>query len=237
MKPRKWNLKRDWDELQDMASKIANSYMPSSWSIWDEWFGGFQRGTLQLVCAPTGGGKTTVLIGLAKKAVRQGYKVLYIGTEQEISQLLSVYGPLELDFIRKNNEITLQECIGEDSYDLVIYDYLGAESGANTTAQEWQIYRDQANYLSDFAITNDVCILTAAQADSKIKDKNLAPEDIPNSPAYVSFSKHIVDKISAGVYIIPKGTETYAVMMKNRYKPMVTDPRKIYIDYEGKRVL
>lgn len=236
MTPRKWNFKRDREELQELKKQRGDSYYTSGWRLWDEWFGGFQKGTLQLICAPTGGGKTTVLIALAKKAERLGYKVLYIGVEQDPLAIDDFLSNADIDFVWKN-ECTLQECIGDDSYDLVIYDYLGAESGANTSAQEWQVFRDQANYLSNFAIANNICILTAAQADHKIKDKNLTIEDIPNSPAFVSFSKHIVDKISAGIYIIPQGTETHAVMMKNRYKPMVTEPKQILINYQSKEVL
>lgn len=189
------------------------------------------------MCAATGHGKTTVLIGLAKKAVKQGYRVLYIGTEQVVEMLAGTFGPINIDFVLKSEGVSLADCIGEDQYDIILYDYLGAESGANRSAQEWQIFRDQADYLSNFAIEHNACVLTAAQADISITDKKLTIGEIPNSGKYVSFAKHIIDKVSAAAYIIKKDEATYMVMIKARYKPMQTTPKVVFIDYVNKEVL
>lgn len=232
---RKWNLQKDWDEIQTLSEKLKNAYLPTGWAPWDTWFGGFQKGTLQLVAAPTGHGKTTVLIGLAKKAVKQGYRVLYIGTEQVIEMLANVFGPINIDFVLKPEGVKLSDCIGEDQYDVILYDYLGAESAAYGNAQEWQIYRDQADYLSNFAIEHNACVLTAAQANIDIVEKKI--EDIPNSGKNVSFAKHIVDKVSAAAYIVKKEEGVYMIMIKARYKPMRTTPQVVYIDYKNKEVL
>ena len=233
---RKWNLQKDWDEIQALLLKQQNNYLSSGWKIWDEWFGGFRKGTLQLIAAPTGHGKTTILTALAKKSASQGYRTLYIGTEQVIEMLASSFGPINVDFVLKTEGIQLSDCIGEDQYDVIIYDYLGAESAAYGNAQEWQVFRDQANYLSNFAIEHNACVLTAAQANTDITDKKMNIGDISNSGKHVSFAKHIVDKISAGVYILRRDGLVYMIMMKNRYGLMITDPAIINIDYKNKEV-
>lgn len=171
---------------------------------------------------------------MAKIAARKGYRVLFVGTEQPVEMLVPVFGGMDIDFVRKEEGVLLKDCIGDDEYDILIYDYLGAESGAGGSVAEWQVYRDQANYLSNLAIEKNICVLTAGQADIKIT--TIKPEEVPNSGYYVSSSKHIIDKISGGVYLLKNETGSYLVMIKNRYGMVETGAHKIKIDYKNKEV-
>ena len=229
-----YNLKENEMELRHELETIKDSVLPTGWTLWDKWFGGFQKGGLQFIAAPTGQGKTTLLLALAKRAVRQGYKVLYIGTEQPIVKLFEAIGPVDMDACRKESGDRFEDIIGDREYDVIIYDYLGAETAAYQDAQEWQIYRDQANWLSDYAIKNQVCILTAGQADTSILEK---PLEALHSAKFVSFAKHIIDKVSSAVYIVRIQGKVYMSMIKNRYFSFVEDTPEICIDYARKEVM
>lgn len=174
---------------------------------------------------------------MAKLAVKQGYKVLLIGSEQPAEMIYPTLKGYDIDFVRKEETFTILDCIGEDSYDIVIYDYLGAESGANRdNFAEWQLYRDQANYLSELAISRNICVLTAGQADYKIFDAKTVM-DIPHNASLVSNAKQIINKVSAAVYLLRKDDATWMVMIKNRYGVMETTPKQIYLNYKDKEVL
>lgn len=237
----KYNAMKDWDIAQEKLKSLGERKLPTGWSVWDDWFGGFVKGTLQLVAAPTGHGKTTFLLAMAKKAVRQGYKVLYIGTEQPAEIIIARLGePLDIDVCYKVSNDTLSDCIGDDTYDIIIYDYLGAEASAIVGKEEWRVLRDQADELSNYAIERNTCILTAAQADvgALAMKPGSSPNDcIPNNGSAVSFAKHIVDKISAGAYLVKLYEGCVAMkVMKNRYGKSDDNVRLIRLDYENTEV-
>ena len=210
----KYNFKRDAELLEKMRKEMGMQVFPSDNAIWDDWFGGFQKGCLQIICAATGHGKTTFLIAMAKNAVNANLKVLYIGSEQPAMILQEVMEGYDIDFVLKDGS-SMEECIGEDKYDLIIYDYLGAESGANGKAQEWQVFRDDADYLSNLALRTNSCILVGCQGTDDLN--NVKDFSEIKGSKYVAFAKQIMNKVSSGAYLNRKESKSYLKMIKNRY--------------------
>lgn len=229
----KYNFKRDAELLKDMKEQLGTQTIKSDIAIWDEWFGGFQKGCLQIVCAATGHGKTTFLIAMAKQAVEAGLKVLYIGSEQPAMILQEVMEGYDIDFVLKDG-YCMEECIGEEKYDLIIYDYLGAESGANGKAQEWQVFRDDADFLSNLAVRTNSCILVGCQGTDDLN--NIKSFDEVKGSKYVAFAKQIMNKVSSGAYLIRKDNVPYLKMIKNRYGEFKPETMKLLgLDYKTKK--
>lgn len=223
------------EKAQDNANKT-----PIGWNIWDKWFGGVKRGELQIIAAPTGQGKTTLLIAMMKRAARTGLKVLYIGVEQKISRFYEQVAGLPVIMIRKTEDMPMEELLAvtKELYDpdLVVYDYLGAESGVGIVgAQEWQVFRDYANKLSEYAIQNNIAILTACQAKNELLiDWNT---DKVHTSKYLSYSTSIATKVCAGVYLIKTGNYTAQLkMFKNRDGVFTNELACINLDYKLKEV-
>ena len=214
----KYNFKRDAELLKDMKEQLGTQTIKSDIAIWDEWFGGFQKGCLQIICAATGHGKTTFLIAMAKQAVKAGLKVLYIGSEQPAMILQEVMEGYDIDFVLN---------------DLIIYDYLGAESGANGKAQEWQVFRDDADFLSNLAVRTNSCILVGCQGTDDLN--NIKSFDEVKGSKYVAFAKQIMNKVSSGAYLIRKDNVPYLKMIKNRYGEFKPETMKLLgLDYKRK---
>lgn len=227
------NFKRDWNELCEQKKKLGDSYLLTGLTDWDNCFGGLRRGGVSLIAAPSGHGKTTFLLGMSKILVSKSYKVLYIGTEQTAIQLMDSVGRIDIDFVLKD-EVLLEDIfcdIEPNYYDVVIYDYLGAESGANTDKSEWQEYRDQCGALSSLAIKYNFALLTACQADPSLLDE---PNPASKSSKFISYAKHIQDKLDVGIYMWKNKSVTEWCMFKNRYHEKTETKYIMYLDYENK---
>ena len=239
MKRRVYNCIRDAAELRQLVEDRKASYMPTGWRIWDNWFGGFQRGTIQVIAAPTGHGKTTMLIAMAKLAARKHYRILYIGTEQEEDDIFQYFDDkYDIDIVRKHSMDTWPDVIGDAEYDLIIYDYFAADSMHGEG--EWGTLIHDMNTLADYAIDHHLCILTAMQADNSITRN--PKEEWLHEGGYLSFSKHVTDKMWAGVYIRQINDDilndnVMISMFKVRNKPKDDTSRTFKMDYRSKEII
>lgn len=77
------------------AKKLLEAYssedcFSSGFTIWDRQLqGGFRKGELCVILAPTGVGKTTILLNLAANLLRQDYRVVYIALDNLSTEMIS----------------------------------------------------------------------------------------------------------------------------------------------------
>lgn len=91
--------------LDDMIDLILKEYderkagkmgVPTAWKSIDEMTGGLSPDDLAVWVAPTGLGKTWVMILNARAAMRAGYKVLFVSTEMSMLRIAMRYAAVEL---------------------------------------------------------------------------------------------------------------------------------------------
>lgn len=82
------NLKRVLEVLDRAISGEALHLVKTGLSEFDEKSGGLPRGGVTLICATTGGGKTTLALNMAVNQAKMGYRVLYASLEMSEEELL-----------------------------------------------------------------------------------------------------------------------------------------------------
>lgn len=179
---------------------------------------GLRKGSIYMAAAATGVGKTSFLIATAKQLIEQGKKVAYISVEMAAEDLLEYLLGYDIDVYEweaekdnwKEFETTMDEC----QFDIVLYDYIGAEGNVG----EWDKLVDFATGLTQLAIQYNIPVLTACQATIDIKKAKLN-DPLLTTTNFISFSKNIANKIASGIYIIPSNApnQFYLINFKNRY--------------------
>ena len=82
------NIKRVLEVLDSAISGEALHLVKTGLSEFDEKSGGLPRGGVTLICATTGGGKTTLALNMAVNQAKMGYRVLYASLEMSEEELL-----------------------------------------------------------------------------------------------------------------------------------------------------
>src|SRR5690606_39312592 len=83
--------------------------LPTGWSILDKEFnGGWERGTLTTFIAPTGAGKSMILVNCGAAGIANGYNVLYVTCEMADYKIGlrfdSYYAGVELNSLADHSE-------------------------------------------------------------------------------------------------------------------------------------
>ena len=199
----------------------------------EEAFGGtgLRKGSIYLVAASTGIGKTSFLIATAKQLIEQGKKVAYISVEMAAEDLLEYLLGYDIFVYEwesdKDNWKEFEDIMEKRNFDIVLYDYIGAEGNIG----EWDKLVDFTTGLTHLAITYNIPVLTACQATVEIKKvKNNDP--LLTTTNFISFSKNIANKIASGIYIVPSNTSNqfYLYNFKNRYGIRPDHEIKVYLD-------
>lgn len=237
---------RTWesDDLNSIEEEIAaegERLIKTGWGAWDAVFGGLEKGSIYMIAATTGGGKSTLLLGMAKFMARQNpdKKIMFITIEQNIKQVykyldarnISNMCIVEMENLKEWEEIA--PYVG--SYDYVFYDYLGALSEG--TDNEWIALREDAKYLAMLAKEYDVPIITGAQAKNELLE-DAADNKISYSSKYISNSKQMANLIAGGLYWVPvdKSEMGNFYNFKNRYQERWIGPVKVNVDYRQKEL-
>lgn len=187
----------------DYLTNFNSNIIPTTWEAWDTLFGGFKRGGLQLICAQTNTGKTSLLIAMAKLAVKANLRTLYVCREEAWYEIARYFADSNQHFsdkltIAQYEDGDLQAKGIQGSYDVIFYDYLGADSYAATDNKaEWQVLRDAADALHRYAATHNTAIVTACQANVGL-DKVIGQ---CHDASYVSYSTKIMAKVDDAVYM------------------------------------
>ena len=85
---RTWN-NDDLDLIEGEIAKQGERIELTHWKAWDNIFGGIERGSIYMIASTTGGGKSTLLLAMAKHMARQypNKRIMYITIEQNIRQI------------------------------------------------------------------------------------------------------------------------------------------------------
>ena len=237
---RTWN-NDDLDLIEGEIAKQGERIELTHWKAWDNIFGGIERGSIYMIASTTGGGKSTLLLAMAKHMARQypNKRIMYITIEQNIRQIYKFLDArnipnmciVELESLKEWAQIV--EYIGE--YDYLFYDYLGALSEG--TEDEWINLREDAKTLANIAKTYDVPIITAAQARNELLE-DYAAQKVQQNVKYLSFSKAMANLIAGGVYWVPQPGRSYGFFynFKNRYQELHIGGEKINVDYRTKEL-
>lgn len=207
------------EERMKMIEEFGANRVESGIEVIDNAFDGLYKGSLYAVCAARGVGKSTFLLASAKKVAEKEIKTLYLTVEQSYSQLSSYLPKVSefLDIYEFNGEAKtweeIKKVIQEYGYEYVFFDYIGA----NLT--NWDDLVREANMLAEVAKELGIIIFTASQADDALFEEfNNNPKSAKlNTGCFVSFSKHIMDKVAGGAYLVRANGTTYMYCFKNRY--------------------
>lgn len=206
----------------------------------EEAFGGtgLRKGSIYLVAAGTGVGKTSFLIATAKQLIEQGKKVAYISVEMAAEDLLEYLLGYDIFVYEwesdKDNWKEFEDVMQKRNFDIVLYDYIGAEGNIG----EWDKLVDFTTGLTHLAITYNIPVLTACQATAEIRKTNLN-DPLLTTTNFISFSKNIANKIASGIYIVPStiSNQFFLINFKNRYGIRPDCEIKVYLDRAEKKWL
>lgn len=235
-------LKKAKEEVGDIAKKAVSTDI----FFLDDQCHGLLRGKITLFCGSSGHGKSTVLIASSKRvATSSRVKVLYITVEQDISEMIvKINEPDPFIHITRLNSSEnikkqwdeIKKYVIDNKIEFIFYDYIGA-TGLTDNAVSDMV--NEMNTLSDFAIDNNVGIVTACQASLELVEYYLANKDKPKDYLYtnkfIAFSKHIADKASVAFYIIKdnqKSNWIHLFCFKNRYFEHKTKEYQTTLFYE-----
>jgi len=229
------NFKDDAKMLEEELATRDELFIETGIEEWDANFRGLQRGALQIIAAASGQGKTTFLLCMAREIAKQGWNVLFVGTEDETSVLYRHMGPVNLDYVLLPYGQFIDQELKDiaSNYDVLIYDYIGANGCQNTNVDQWQDLLYQTGVLDQFAKDQQVAILTAIQADDQLLE--VLPQNIPETKKYVSFSKHVIDKVTVACYLKKENDKVWLKCFKNRYGMMPHDLMLFEVDYAKKK--
>ena len=229
------------EERKNLIKNWENKAFKTGIKGLDEAFGGnLYTGSLWLICAGTGVGKTTALLATAKKMVREGKKVAYISIEMSLVQILKFCPDdlnglylYEMESMAQWKEFE-KEC-EEKRFDAVFYDYLGSQGDLG----EWDKLIDFSARLSKIAIKYDIPVFTACQATVELTSE---VRRNPNSTnlfglSYIAYSKGIANKVAGGIYIVNDGNSLWAYNFKCRYNTKPTDRYELKLNFKTKEWL
>lgn len=226
------------DTLEERMKRIeefGNRAVKTNITALNDVFGTLYRGSLYSICACRGTGKSTFLLASAKKMAETG-KVIYITIEQSYEQLGSYLPKVSenLVIVMIDSDAQLQEVyklIEEIQPEAVFFDYLGA------LLTTWDDLTREAHIWAEMAKKLGILIFTANQADDKLHEEWLRdPKSISlNTGMYVSFSKHMIDKVAGAAYLVNMNNQTNMYCFKNRYNPLRIGGVNITgLDYKNK---
>lgn len=223
--------KEHLDKAIEEVGDIKKQAVPTKVEFIDSQCYGLLRSRIILLCAPSGHGKSTVMVALAKSVASDTNKVLYITVEQEPNEMLVRVGTpnanMYITRIKSTADIKCQwddikDYVKKNNISFIFYDYIGATGISDNAVSEMV---NEMNSLSDYAIDTKCGIITACQASLDLieyytanKDKT-KPKDYLYTSKFIAFSKHIADKASAAFYIIKDNVEKdwiHVFCFKNR---------------------
>ena len=226
------------EEREKMIEAFGANRVLSNIDVIDKAFDGLYKGSLYAVCAARGVGKSTFLLASAKKTSDAGIKTLYLTVEQSYAQLNPYLPKVSefLDIYEFNGEakewVQIKEIIKEYGFEYVYFDYIGA----NLTT--WDDLVREANMLAEIAKELGIIIFTGCQADDGLLEEFLNnPKSAKlNTGCFVSFAKHMMDKVAGGAYLVrPNDNDTYMYVFKSRYGALErTQFRVDGLDYSTK---
>lgn len=240
--------KQNFDIAQAEIGDLINQAIPTGITFIDDQAHGILRGRITLFCSPTGHGKSTALMALAKRMAEKGENVLYITIEQELNEMMVRLGkPYDHIVITrmtcKDVEKQWQEIknvVKELHISVICYDYVGATGVSDNAVADLV---NEMNSLSDYAIDTKCAIITACQANPEIfeviypsnknKETNIT---LLFTNKYIAFSKHLADKIALGFYLIKDKDDKNFVKVycfKNRcFEHKCIAHNKVFLDYQ-----
>ena len=226
------------EERKNLIKNWENKAFKTGIKGLDEAFGGnLYTGSLWLICAGTGVGKTTALLATAKKMVREGKKVAYISIEMSYIQILK-FCPDSLDglYIYERESMAdwkefKEEC-EKIKFDAVFYDYLGSQRDLG----EWDKLIDFSAGLAKIAIQYDIPVFTACQATIELTDEARCNPNSNNlfGLNYIAYSKGIANKVAGGIYIVNIGGKLWAYNFKCRYNTKPINKYELKLDFKTK---
>lgn len=214
--------------------------------------GGVREGELLLYIAPTGGGKTTLLLYNSILSALQGFKTLYVSLEISLDLIKTrlinfIYNNSFVDKSKLNNlyikqfpakSVTIEEIMNYAAnlnVDVIILDYLTLVSFSNSSAIWYEIEEITAKFrglLSEYKIIG----ISASQVnrmgiDKKVNNKSLNIVDIND----VSFSMGMIFTSDYVITSTPVNSENFASdnanfilkVAKNRRGPTYLQPVNI----------
>ena len=109
--------------LKEIGDLTVDTHIRCLQEVFDN---GIVKGSLYCIVAPTNTGKTTFLLGIAKRLARQGKQVTFITQEQSIEQMSKKIGQEPLPTL--DIEQSLDDVFyGSEQPDYIIYDYIGGD--------------------------------------------------------------------------------------------------------------
>lgn len=143
-------------------------------------------------------------------------------------------GPVDLDYVLLPYGQFIDQELKDiaSEYDVLVYDYIGANGCINTDVDQWQDLMIQAGMLDQFAKDYQVAILTAIQADYRILQKK--PGEVPDTTEFVSMSKHVIDKTTVACYLMKEDDVVSLRCIKNRYGIKPKNLLIFGVDYQKK---
>lgn len=231
------NNDETWNELKQRP-KIPP--IPTNVPGWDTLFGGIRQGSVYIICAERGTGKTSFLIAMAKQMTKLGNRTLYISIEQNIDQLLDYIPRLDNLDVFTMETMKDWDTIKEiaKNYDFIFYDYLGAisEFGESSNMSEWQVLKKDSADLGEIAKIYNVGIITACQGKDGLNSIN--DSEIKHNADFVSYGKGMIDKAAGATYLIRRPNDKlYLKEFKNRYGAINMMPQQIKINLERKEFM
>ena len=210
--------------------------IPTNIKAWDTFFDGIRQGSLYMICALRGTGKTSFLLAMAKQMNNLGYRTLYVSIEQNIEQLKD-YIPRKPNF-----DVFVMEALKDwdeiekviKNYDFIFYDYIGALSERNNDP-EWQSLRYDSNKLGHLAKNYNVGIITACQGNDELATQ--MPKSLPYNAKYVNYGKGIIDSVAGAIYLVRYSGQLYIKEFKNRYGEFHYDAMPIKLDLKKKEFM
>ena len=234
-----WCNADNLNKIKEERKNMASNKIKCGIECLDLMFDGLMRGSSYIIAAGRGIGKTTFLLATAKHFATLD-KTLYITIEQNTYQLepylqqndnLAIY---EMDKLDQWAEI--EQIIALEQIKYVVFDYIGAILGDNDST--WLTLLNQANYIAEIAKKYNIIFVTACQADDLLFQEfvNNKDSNMLFTGRYVSFSKHIVDKVAGAAYLIKdKDDNVYLYNFKNRYAMLQSQPIKVNnLDFNSK---
>lgn len=212
--------------------------IPTNIKAWDTFFGGIRQGSLYMICALRGTGKTSFLLAMAKQMNSLGYRTLYVSIEQNIDQLKD-YIPRKPNFDifimdKLKDWDNIEQVIS--NYDFIFYDYLGALSEfGNGNDSEWQALRLDSNKLGHLAKNHNIGIITACQGNDELATQ--LPKTLPYNAKYVNYSKGAIDSVAGAIYLVRYSGQLYIKEFKNRYGEFHYDAIPIKLDLKRKEFM
>ena len=230
-------------KLDELIATVPLGY-PTGLKSFDKATGGLRPGKLYLLGGASGDGKTSVMISLACQMAKAGHQILYIGTEDDTTTIVSkmianlsgvVIGPQLGDIDKSLAEQTIAKCnniwlehyedndfdlagcvqkVAEAGIKYVFYDYLGALAGRSD--KEWRELEMLADKLKRLTTKFGISLMTATQLSITARTDKERPEFLDER--YLANSKGIVRKADVAINLERKTNNNPTVLVFHMYK-------------------